>query len=503
VRFRFYLGTHMPAWLWNPLFRDVPLFVSRRRLARRKGEHPRSTTDWALDSGGFTELSMHGRWTLDAKQYVAQVRQYRDELGRLEWAAPQDWMCEPPILAKTGFTVAEHQLRTTENLLELRELAPEIDFVPVVQGWSERDYHAHVEQYDKAGVDLRLEPRVGVGTICRRQGTHEAERIMRGLSAQGLRCHAFGAKVTGLRRYADAIASADSLAWSFRARKIGRLPGCVHAHHCANCPRWALLWRAELLAKIHGIPWGTWLTMSAEERLRVTGSECSLCGAPTMRAVHGARGGMVSICSACLEQDLKEKGELYMETKNAETEAMQAREEAQQALVQLQALEVSSANMEAVGVVLLEVKSRSKALESRLREITEPMRKAEKSVRDLFRPALDALFQAEALLKQRIAGAQRVQEQINRSAMLAAQASLEQGDSRGAALAAQVIAPTAPPQGVTTRAVWKFRVTNPDAVPRTLCSPDDAKIRAAVGAGTRSIPGVEIYEDTQVIARAR
>ncbi len=33
---------------------------------------------------------------------------YRDEIGCLLWAAPQDWMCEPWITAKTGLTVAEH-----------------------------------------------------------------------------------------------------------------------------------------------------------------------------------------------------------------------------------------------------------------------------------------------------------------------------------------------------------------------------------------------------------
>lgn len=69
-RIRFWLGTHEPAWLNRTC---VPLFISRRRLERRK-RLPRATCPWALDSGGFTELSMHGRWTLDAKRYVELVR---------------------------------------------------------------------------------------------------------------------------------------------------------------------------------------------------------------------------------------------------------------------------------------------------------------------------------------------------------------------------------------------------------------------------------------------
>ena len=35
----------------------------------------------------------------DPGLYAARVRRYRDQIGRLAWAAPQDWMCEPAILA--------------------------------------------------------------------------------------------------------------------------------------------------------------------------------------------------------------------------------------------------------------------------------------------------------------------------------------------------------------------------------------------------------------------
>jgi hypothetical protein len=56
----------------------------------------------ALDSGGFTELRLHGGWRTTAAEYVTVVRRYRDQIGCLEWAAPQDWMCEPFMLAKTG-----------------------------------------------------------------------------------------------------------------------------------------------------------------------------------------------------------------------------------------------------------------------------------------------------------------------------------------------------------------------------------------------------------------
>lgn len=245
----FYLGTHEPGWLWDSRFEAIPLFVSARRLTRRPIELRPARTTWALDSGGFTELSMHGAWTVTPASYVALVRRCRDELGRLDWAAPQDWMCEPPILAKTGLDVRTHQWRTVRNLLALRELAPELPFAPVLQGWTEDDYMRCIDLYQQHDVELELEPVVGVGTMCRRQGTLEAERIMRRLSKLGLQLHAFGAKTTGLELYHDALSSSDSLAWSFNARKHAPLEGCAHKS-CANCPRWALRWRERLLARL-------------------------------------------------------------------------------------------------------------------------------------------------------------------------------------------------------------------------------------------------------------
>lgn len=242
---RFYLGTHQPHWLATS---DVPLFVSRRRLAGRRSL-PRARVPWALDSGGFTELAMHGRWTVSAAQYAAEARRFRDEIGRMEWAAPQDWMCEPWMLARTGLSVAEHQRRTVDNLLELRALAPDLPWVPVLQGWALTDYLAHVEMYDRAGVDLRAEPLAGLGSVCRRQGMAEAERIVRALAALGIRLHGFGFKLAGIARCADALASADSMAWSYAARRESPLPGCQH-RNCANCWRYARRWYGRVEAAV-------------------------------------------------------------------------------------------------------------------------------------------------------------------------------------------------------------------------------------------------------------
>ncbi len=58
---------------------------------------PRARGPGALDSGGFSELSLHGRWTMTVEDYITEVRRYVACIGNLEWAAQQVWMVEPLI----------------------------------------------------------------------------------------------------------------------------------------------------------------------------------------------------------------------------------------------------------------------------------------------------------------------------------------------------------------------------------------------------------------------
>lgn len=239
----FYLGTHQPQWLGRT---DVPLFISRNTLCLRR-TFPRALGPWALDSGGYTACN-NGGWELSARDYAAEVRRFRDEIGNMEWAAPQDWMCEPHVLQATGLTVQEHQRRTVANYLALRSIAPDLPFVPVLQGFTLSDYLRCYEAYEREGIDLAQEPRVGLGTVCRRQATREVWDIVRAIASLGLRLHGFGVKTDGLAMYGGLLESADSMAWSMGARKKQlRLPG--HSHkNCANCMEWALRWRGNLLA---------------------------------------------------------------------------------------------------------------------------------------------------------------------------------------------------------------------------------------------------------------
>lgn len=262
---KFYLGTGQPSWLERI---DVPLFLARNAMPKRR--MPRARTSWCLDSGGFSALDK-GAWHLRTRhpyrftttEYAADVRRYQQEIGMLDWAAPMDWVCEPFVVWKHDLGVRVHQERTLANFAQLRADLGDV-IIPVLQGWEAADYAAHVEMYDSAGFDLRQERVVGVGSVCRRLADTEIGSVLRLVESYGIRIHAFGVRGNALVRYAEILASADSQAWSKRARSALQ-PGPWAANEvegrwccsqpqssskCVSCPEKALRWRERLLARL-------------------------------------------------------------------------------------------------------------------------------------------------------------------------------------------------------------------------------------------------------------
>lgn len=242
----FYLGTHVLNHLEKT---DVPMFVSRRVLEKRKSPL-KSKTKWCLDSGGFSELRLNGGWNIPADDYLSRVIKASDTPG-LQWAAQQDWMCEPVMIDRTGLSVSEHQRRTVDNFLELRSLDSPVHIIPVLQGYTLEEYKNCFEMFEVAGVDLRSEPVVGLGSVCRRQSTNDIERIVSFFHAKDLRLHGFGVKIVGIRKYGEMLESADSMAWSFDARYTqSHCSKCKlnpTTKNCANCLNYALEWREKVV----------------------------------------------------------------------------------------------------------------------------------------------------------------------------------------------------------------------------------------------------------------
>jgi hypothetical protein len=216
-----------------------------------------------MDSGGYSTLSRFGKWDITPAQYVRKTAWCDRHIGNLEMAAPQDWMCEPPVIAKTGLTPGIHQIRTTINFSVLNELWPqhsdeESPYFPVLQAapGDIDGYLRHIDMYEEAGINLWDYHTVGIGTVCRIQSNKIIGLLARELNQTGLRFHWFGVKTDGIPlvwprdKHRKAFGSFDSMAWSATARyRPVLLPECKGNGHinCANCVIWARKWRQEYI----------------------------------------------------------------------------------------------------------------------------------------------------------------------------------------------------------------------------------------------------------------
>lgn len=217
---RFFTGLHQPS---DARHFDAA-FVSVNRLRGRKSTFV--VGEWIMDSGAFTEISTHGHYRHDVASYAAEIRRWAGN-GDLLAAVAQDWMCEPWILAKTGLTVERHQHLTVERYdALLREDVGGVYILPVLQGYAPDDYVQHIRMY---GARLAHGQWVGVGSVCKRNGdTRAVAAVLLAIKQErpDLRLHGFGLKTTALADplIRSLLETADSMAWSFSARREGRSP---------------------------------------------------------------------------------------------------------------------------------------------------------------------------------------------------------------------------------------------------------------------------------------
>lgn len=216
---KFYVGLHQPS---DAQHFDLACISINRLRGRKKSV---DCGDVLVDSGAFTELAQHGKYRHTVEEYAAGIKRlHTSGVVSISAAVAQDYMCEPWMLEKTGLTIPEHQRLTVERYDALLACNMPVPVMPVLQGFSPSDYVSHIHQY---GDRLKFGMWVGVGSVCKRQGDPRA--IVAVLSAiravrPDLRLHGFGVKKTsllhpGVREY---LYSADSMAWSFAARKQGR-----------------------------------------------------------------------------------------------------------------------------------------------------------------------------------------------------------------------------------------------------------------------------------------
>lgn len=212
----FFVGLHQPSDVQH--FERA--FVSVNRLRRRKSDF--AAHQWIMDSGAFSEISQHGNYTTTVDQYLAEIERWRN-VGEMLAAVTQDWMCEPWIIEKTGRSVREHQQLTIDRYDSL-SAGTTCYVMPVLQGFHIEEYLQHVVEY---GDRLGLCAWVGVGSICKRNSDPaQIQRILQAIKRlrPDLMLHGFGLKTTALDslEICELLHTADSMAWSYAARKQGR-----------------------------------------------------------------------------------------------------------------------------------------------------------------------------------------------------------------------------------------------------------------------------------------
>lgn len=283
----FYTGLHHAGDLEKDEVEGLPVCVTRSSLKDRVSI-PKARGPVLFDSAsGFTELQRNGGYDFTPEAHVAFVRRVVEGLGRMPDAiATMDAMCEPWVIyggwhkgryfhgtrkwrgmppdgpdEDFESAVFKHLWWTITNYKKLVRLAPDLPWLVPLQGYHLHQYELCADMYEAAGVDLKAQPLIGLGSVCRREDTDEIEEIVAVMAARGYRLHGFGVKTDGLARYGLDLVSADSMAWSFGARKQGiLLPGHEGRHkNCANCLEYALQWREGVLDKLanarHASPW--------------------------------------------------------------------------------------------------------------------------------------------------------------------------------------------------------------------------------------------------------
>lgn len=149
--------------------------------------------------------------------------------------------------------------------------------------------------------------------------------------------------------------------------------------------------------------------------------------------------------------------------------------------------------------VELERRKEAEAARKAAEELQEKLRKEAEEANRKARE--EAARKAEEEARARAASQAEIDAARNKAAVEAQKYAIE---------APAVISPVIPEATKVVRTAaaasfqrkeWKHEITDPEAVPRDYCDPSPARIREAIKAGIREIPGVRIYEDSTTVFR--
>ncbi|MGC9030087.1 MAG: hypothetical protein ACP5LD_10495 [Desulfomonilaceae bacterium] len=174
---------------------------------------------------------------------------------------------------------------------------------------------------------------------------------------------------------------------------------------------------------------------------------------------------------------------------------------------------VDEASYARASEILVQVARLKKRLEERRNFFVKPLNDQVKRINNLFKSLQEPLDRMDKKLRDAIAAYRWQMEQkrkeeeefLRKKREILARLAEKKGET---------VAPPPPVEPmpipaavrtedglVTTRKVWTFRVINELLIPREYLVLDESKVRKAIAAGVREIPGLEIYQHEEVVVR--
>lgn len=164
-------------------------------------------------------------------------------------------------------------------------------------------------------------------------------------------------------------------------------------------------------------------------------------------------------------------------------EVQTAAQDANEALDLIRSFPCETADDEAaIAGFVREFRAREKAIDEKRTKVTKPLLQAKKEVDALFAPVLEALKQAQAICRAKLADAEarRATERARALAVAVASPSV--------ATLAAAAQETPKPAGVGYRTSWNFTVNDIDQVPREYMTIDWSKINITAQGFTGDTP---------------
>lgn len=161
---------------------------------------------------------------------------------------------------------------------------------------------------------------------------------------------------------------------------------------------------------------------------------------------------------------------------------------------------VITTDEEQAGVVevIRDAKRHIAEIEEQRKAFVNPLNQVVRGLNAFFKEPREIFEKLEESLKGKLEAYVASKNAANEAALQAAAAA---PTAQVAQETLAVLAPVAPPSGVSIRYIWKFEVTDPDLVPREYCSPDPSKLKQA-DPGT-PIPGVRFFQEASTTVRQR